>query len=788
VRASNFFDDPEAQKLGRALAGARIFQLVTARKTSLMTLSHGRRHELSRKEQAKRARRQTVGRPASSRTLHSALACLLLAGGTSVLYGRVTNFPFVIVDDWEYVARNPHVHQGLTWSTIKWAFSTSTAANWHPLTWISHALDCQIFALNAGGHHAVSMLIHALNVLVLFLVMRWLTSRLGPSLFVAALFACHPLNVESVAWVAERKNVLCTLFLILAIAAYGRYAQNPRWGRYLLVVVLFIFGLMAKPMVITLPFVLLLLDYWPLQRMPGSPPSPVGVPQKSYRMLLSEKIPLLLLSVASALITVKAQGYAVRRLYQISLSTRLENAFVAYSRYIWKMIWPERLAFAYPLPTSTIPAWQWLLSGAILASITTLVVIFRKHRYLPVGWFWFLGMLVPVIGLVQVGNAAMADRYAYQPLIGLFVIIAWGARDFAGVIRIDRKWEYVSAAVVVIVLSLVTFRQIGYWDSEYDLWSHSLELTGNVFANDALGAALMDPQAALSPDDLRQFDTQPKQLDEARRHLERAVAVRRELVQKNPKAYLPDMALALNNLANLAQMEGSIEEARVDYEEAVSVYTSLASQNLNPYPADWAITLDNLAHLEARNQQTEKAREHFAQSADIYRVLARQNPERYVPNLADELDGLAAAERDEKKMPEARRDYAEVLALRTRLAGPYRSLYLSSVATTLNDLGVLDGMDKKPSDSIQHFQAALAIYRELALHDPSSYAPYIAGTLANLARSCADDNRLQESRAYYMEALAAYQKLSQDDPGAYADNVAKVEAALEQSERAAKAK
>ena len=279
----------------------------------------------------------------------SAVLCVLLAGVTIALYSPVIGHSFVVYDDRDYVIANPHIRGGLSWSTIKWAFTSTDAANWHPLTWLSHALDYQLFALNPAGHHFDSVLIHALNAVLLFLVLLWTTKRRGPSLLVAALFALHPINVESVAWVAERKNVLSTLFFILAIGAYAWYTRKPEWRRYLLVAALFAAGLMAKPMVITLPFVLLLLDYWPLGRTVGSPASAVGAPQFTISRLALEKIPLLLLSAASAWITVKAQrsGYAVRTIYQFPLALRIENALVAYALYLWKMLWPARLAVLY---------------------------------------------------------------------------------------------------------------------------------------------------------------------------------------------------------------------------------------------------------------------------------------------------------------------------------------------------------------------------------------------------------------------------------------------------------
>ena len=408
----------------------------------------------------------TPGPRLANKNLNTVL-CVLLAGVTIALYTPVLGHSFVVLDDREYVTTNPHVHDGLSWSTIQWAFTSTYAANWHPLTWLSHALDYQLFALNPAGHHLDSVLIHTLNVVLLFLLLAWITKRMGPSLLVAALFALHPLNVESVAWVAERKNVLSTLFFLLAIGAYAWYASKPEWRRYLLVAALFAAGLMAKPMVITLPFVLLLLDYWPLERK-----------RVAFSKLLLEKVPLLFLSAASAWITLKAQRGALRTVGELPFVIRIENAVVAYGLYLWKMLWPARLAF-YPHSVIALPAWQWILSALILVSVTVFVIIFRGKRYLPVGWFWFLGTLVPVIGLVQVGEYAMADRYAYVPLIGIFVMIAWSLADWAQAKKIRTVWLVVPALCVLAALGYVTHRQIDYWESDYDLWSHTLEVAEN---------------------------------------------------------------------------------------------------------------------------------------------------------------------------------------------------------------------------------------------------------------------------------------------------------------------
>ncbi len=429
---------------------------------------------------------------------------LLIVVATLLVYNPINRHPFVNYDDDRYVTNNAHIRGGLNWSTITWAFTSTEQANWHPLTWLSHALDYQLFHLNPGGHHFTSLLIHALNAVLLFLLLALATGRVGPSLFVAALFALHPINVESVAWVAERKNVLSTFFFFAAVGAYGWYALKPGWRRYLVVTALFACGLMSKPMVITLPCVLLLLDYWPLGRIPGSIPT-MPTRQMKISKLILEKMPLLLLSAASAVITMRAQqaGGSVRSIQQFSLGVRIENAIVAYAMYLWKMLWPARLAPLYPYPSASVSSvssvvssslapWQVALAAVVLAGVTAFVVIFRSKRYLLVGWLWFLGTLVPVIGLIQVGDAAMADRYAYIPLIGIFVMIAWGLADLADAQKFAFYSRAIPAACVLIVLGFATQRQLSYWSSSYALWSHTLAVTGpNFIAQDNLGGALV---------------------------------------------------------------------------------------------------------------------------------------------------------------------------------------------------------------------------------------------------------------------------------------------------------
>ena len=718
----------------------------------------------------------------TGKKLNTAL-CLLLATVVIALYGGAIGHSFIVLDDADYVTANPHIHRGLSWSTVKWAFTSTAAANWHPLTWLSHALDFQLFALNPAGHHFDSVLIHAVNAVLLFLLLQWMTKRVGPSLLVAALFAFHPINVESVAWVAERKNVLSTCFFLSAIAAYAWYAQWPAARRYLLVAMLFALGLMAKPMVITLPFVLLLLDYWPLSRAAGGPPSMIVGPQWAVSRLVLEKIPLLFLSAASAWITLKAQraGYAVRTLIQFPLSIRIENAIVAYGLYLWKALWPSQLAL-YPHPATVLPAWQWILSALILISVTALVVIFRSKRYLPVGWFWFLGTLVPVIGLVQVGEGAMADRYAYLPLIGIFLMVAFGLADLAEAKDVGPAWRVVPALCVLLALGAVTHRQISYWDSDYDLWSHTLAVAENPFAHDAMGSALLDPGLTIAPNDQENLDTAQKRMEAARRHFQRALEMRSRLAQQNPAVYLPDMATTLNNLGNLDRLENRPEDARQHYEEALRIHRQLAQQNLEPFPPDLAVTLNNLGSLEKDNGQLAEADQHFESALKTYRQLAERNPDAFLPKVAATLNNLGFVEREQKQLEQARQHYEEALAIRSQLAQQDPDAYQPYLATTLNDLGILDAVQNRTNDARRHYEAALKLYLQLEQRDPDTYLPYVAATLNNLALVDESQNRIEASRVHFQEDLNLFQELYQHDPNRYANDVARVEASLQELE------
>ena len=420
---------------------------------------------------------------------------LLLAIATVAIYSPVHTHPFFDLDDPKYVTQNPHIQDGLTPSTVAWAFTHGYAGNWHPLTWVSHAFDIQVFGMDPEGHHDENVLLHALDAVLLFWVLKRATGYAGRSFMVAALFAIHPLNVESVAWIAERKTMLSTLFCLLALGAYRWYVSKPGIGRYIVVAGLFVLGLMCKPQIIMLPLVLLLWDYWPLQRMFGddrqwSAGTVEAIPAKGFWWLVREKMPLFFICLVDAAVTLVAQHVAGAA-QPYSLWIRTENAIVSYARYVQKALWPSNLALYYPHPGRTLHWWQVGGAFLLLLIITTLSVRARRHRYLIVGWLWFLIMLVPMIGLVQVDAQGMADRYAYVSFVGLFLMICWGVADWAAGRRMPKALLPAASVAALLALSVVTYRQIGYWSSDVSLWAHSAEVTsGNWKAEYWLGTAL----------------------------------------------------------------------------------------------------------------------------------------------------------------------------------------------------------------------------------------------------------------------------------------------------------
>ena len=396
---------------------------------------------------------------------------------------------FVNLDDGLYVTGNPWVRKGFTREGLAWVWTANVANNWHPLTVLTHMLDCQLFGLNAAGHHGTSLLLHTANVLLLFAVLRRMTGALGRSAAVAALFAVHPLHVESVAWVAERKDVLSAFFWILAMGAYGRYARQPSSGRYLLVALMMALGLMAKPMVVTLPLVLLLLDVWPLGRLSFEP----GWGRRLARLVL-EKLPLLGLSVISSLVTLKYQTTSLVSLEILPWRLRFANAAVSYVTYLGKTLLPRKLAAFYPIQFE-IDAWKAVAAVFLIAAITALALWkARRAPYLLVGWLWFLGTLVPVIGLVQVGRQAMADRYTYIPSIGLFLAVSWGVAELARS-RSQRTVLATASVLILLLLAAATLALVRTWADSVTLYRHALAVTQNNWvAHIGLAKALVSRQ------------------------------------------------------------------------------------------------------------------------------------------------------------------------------------------------------------------------------------------------------------------------------------------------------
>ena len=439
--------------------------------------------------------------------------CVALFAAVLIFYSSVRHNGFVPYDDPGYIRENKHVMEGLTWRTVKWAFLTNTEANWHPLTWLSHAADVDVFGLNPAGPHWENVALHGLNAVLLFLLLQYATGFRWRSLMVAALFALHPINVESVAWAAERKNVLSTLFFMLALWAYVWYTRKPARGRYAAVVGLYFVALLAKPQVITFPFLLLLFDYWPLKRFElvdlfgggrgeinRTEEKKSGAKARKQKSksragaLVGEKVPLFVMTAASAVVTVLAQksGGAVKDLAYVGVGLRFETAAISYLRYLGKLFWPVKLVAIYPHPLQLYPAWEIAAAVGVLLGITAMVCgRLRQQGYLAVGWFWFLGSLVPMIGLVQVGEQALADRYAYISFIGLFFATVWLIADAVEALKISGRWLAAPAVVCLLALGVLTYRQVRYWHDAEGFWRGTLAATqNNYIANRDLASLL----------------------------------------------------------------------------------------------------------------------------------------------------------------------------------------------------------------------------------------------------------------------------------------------------------
>ena len=490
-----------------------------------------------------------------------------LAVSTLLVFWQVRNFGFINYDDTSYVYENPHVLKGLTEDGVIWAFKATDASNWHPLTWLSLMLDCQSFGPNSGRIHLVNLFLHLVNTLLLFTVLKKMTGSLWPSAFVAALFALHPMHVESVAWIAERKDVLSTFFFLLTLAAYTGYVKRPSVYRYMLSLVLFAVGLMAKPMLVTLPFLLLLLDYWPLNRlMPQTvavsdsrrgKSAPAASKNPTLYRIIIEKVPFFALSVVSSVITflVQRSSGTVANIDVISLNNRIAIAFLSYAEYMGKMVWPQNLTVFYPLnPAGSIPFWQVAMCALLLFGISFFIVLLgRNKRYLLLGWFWFIGTLIPVIGIVQVGLQAYADRYTYVPYIGLFIMLAWGLPELLAKSPQRKIVLGVSMVLVLTTLGICASRQVSYWKNSVTLFSHANQVTqNNYIAHNNLGAAY----------------------GELGRHQE-AIEAFRQAIKINPY-----YAKAHNNLGAAYGRLGRYQEAIEAFRQAIKINPDYAEAHL----------------------------------------------------------------------------------------------------------------------------------------------------------------------------------------------------------------
>jgi len=483
---------------------------------------------------------QSIALPKTSRRWVIVCVCIFLAVLTWIVFGQTLRHDFINYDDPRYVYENTKITGRLSISGIAWAFTHIHSENWHPLTTITHMLDCQLYGLKAGWHHFTNVLLHSVAVVLLFLVLLQMTggpSRTGSiwrSAFVAAVFAIHPLRVESVAWIAERKDVLSGVFFMLTVLAYVYYARLPRISRYLVVLLVFACGLMSKPMLVTLPFVLLLIDYWPLDRIKG---------QVWARVL--EKLPLIALSAVSSIATLVAQKGAVGYTEELPILERLNNAVISYVLYIWQMLWPVNLAVFYPHPENRLPLWEIISSLFLLICVTAVAITLRKQLpYLITGWLWYLGMLVPVIGLVQVGWQGRADRYTYLPQIGLYIAATWTVADLTRLWRHQRIILSAAALLTIVVLSWRAWVQTRYWRDSETLFKHALAVTtNNDVAENNLGIVYL----------------RKGNLDEAISLLQAAVDLR------------PDNSPAHENLAKALLQKGHVTDALIHYRKLLEL-------------------------------------------------------------------------------------------------------------------------------------------------------------------------------------------------------------------------
>jgi protein O-mannosyl-transferase len=595
-----------------------------------------------------RSRGTTFGRP-------NLLILLGLAAMTFAIYAQVTGHQFITLDDDAYIKENLMVNRGVTLAGVAWAFTTFDQGNWHPFTWIAHMIDSQLFGMNAGGHLLVNALIHVANTLLVFWFLLRTTHARWPSALAAALFALHPLHVESVAWAAERKDTLSTFFGLLSLIAYVRYAEARSNGRYAWTAITLALGLLAKPMLVTWPFVMLLLDYWPLRRFDLT--SRKDVATKLWP-LLREKLPLFAIVAASAVITTLAQshGGAVRTFQEFPIALRLANALASYVKYVLLTFWPNDLAVYYPYTTAGTPAWQIICAAFLLIGITALCFFQRKSRpYLVVGWLWFLGTLVPVIGIIQVGGQTMADRYFYIPSIGLFIVIAFGLADVARSWPVAPSLRTGIAVAVLLILATLTNAQIHRWSDSFTLFKHTLAVTPpNLMIENNLGSALS--RSGLH--------------DEAAAHFEKALEIM-------PAHYEPLLYDALLNMGISRFYQNRLPEAIEYCQSALRVRPNAPKAH------------DLLGMALAMQGHSEAALDEIRHAAEL------------APNDADIQKDLGVTLARLGRIPESIDHFHEALRL-----NPYN-------ASAHNNLGLSLLESGKPGESIPEFEAALRLNPDL---------------------------------------------------------------------------
>jgi len=565
--------------------------------------------------------------------------CILLASLVWLVFGQTLGHQFVNLDDESYVYANPVVSQGLTAQAIGWASTHIVSHNWHPLTTISHMVDCQLFDLKPAGHHFTNVMLHTIAAILLLIVLHQMTGALWRSAFVAAIFAIHPLRVESVAWIAERKDVLSAVFFMLTIGAYVQFVRRPTFLRYLILSIFFALGLMSKPMLVTVPFVLLLLDYWPLRRFQTA--------RSTISKLLLEKIPLLILAAPVAAVTVVIQRHGINSVENLSPPWRIGNAFVSLLIYIRQMLWPFDLAVFYPHSGDQLPLWQIAISSALFIAITAAVFVVRKQRpYFLSGWLWYVSMLAPVIGIIQVGSQAHADRYTYLPQIGLYLAATWGMADFSLRWPNGRLILRISAGFVLGLSMWRAWNQASFWRDSQSLWNHALTATDdNDLAHERLASALLDKDR---PDEAivqAQLAINLK-ADNASAQNDFGVALARrgqpeEAITHFWKALEadPNLSRLHYNIANVLVAKGDAAQATLHYQKQLEIDPNFAEAH------------NNFATLLLREGHLDQATDHLAKALQLK------------PNYAEARNNLAVALSQKGRMDEAVAQWEKTLSI-----------------------------------------------------------------------------------------------------------------------------